>query len=91
LWIGDPAEIKTKRVRKKKTDREDARLMLRLLLENRFPKIWIPSPENRDLRPGLACYALKCQPLFKTSALHPLLATCSSGMPGGKAPAALDS
>src|SRR6516165_7571358 len=34
LWIGDPAEIKTKRVRKKKTDREDARLMLRLLLEN---------------------------------------------------------
>src|ERR1700686_5824715 len=50
LWIGDPAEIKTKRVRKQKTDREDARLMLRLLLENRFPRIWIPSPENRDLR-----------------------------------------
>ena len=50
LWIGDPAEIKTKRVRKKKTDREDARLMLKLLRENRFPKIWVPSPENRDLR-----------------------------------------
>jgi len=50
LWIGDPAEIKTKRVRKKKTDREDARLMLKLLLENRFPRIWVPSPENRDLR-----------------------------------------
>src|SRR6202795_5357209 len=50
LWIGDPAEIKTKRVRKQKTDREDARLMLRLLLENRFPRIWVPSPENRDLR-----------------------------------------
>jgi len=50
LWIGDPAEIKTKRVRKKKTDREDARLMLKLLLENRFPQIWVPSPENRDLR-----------------------------------------
>ena len=43
LWIGDPAEIKTKRVRKQKTDREDARLMLRLLLENRFPRIWVPS------------------------------------------------
>jgi transposase len=40
LWIGDPADIKTKRVRKKKTDREDARLMLKLLLENRFPRIW---------------------------------------------------
>src|SRR6201997_1335710 len=50
LWIGDPAEIKTKRVRKKKTDREDARLLLKLLLENRFPRIWVPSPENRDLR-----------------------------------------
>jgi len=50
VWIGDAAEIKTKRVRKKKTDREDARLMLKLLLENRFPRIWVPSPENRDLR-----------------------------------------
>src|SRR5438094_1118731 len=50
LWIGDPAEIKAKRVRKKKTDREDARLMLKLLVENRFPRIWVPSPENRDLR-----------------------------------------
>ncbi len=50
VWIGDAAEIKTKRVRKQKTDREDARLLLRLLLENRFPRIWVPSPENRDLR-----------------------------------------
>ena len=50
VWIGDAAEIKTKRVRKKKTDREDARLLLKLLLENRFPRIWVPSPENRDLR-----------------------------------------
>jgi transposase len=50
LWIGDPAEIKAKRVRKQKTDREDARLLLKLLLENRFPRIWTPSPENRDLR-----------------------------------------
>jgi transposase len=32
LWTGDPAEIKTRRVRKQKTDREDARLMLKLLL-----------------------------------------------------------
>src|SRR3981189_3936633 len=55
LWIGDPAEIKAKRARKKKTDREDARLMLKLLLENRFPRIWVPSPENRDLR-TLLCH-----------------------------------
>jgi transposase len=50
LWIGDAAEIRTKRVRKQKTDRQDAQLILQLLLENRFPKIWVPSWENRDLR-----------------------------------------
>jgi transposase len=50
VWIGDAAEIKTKRVRKQKTDWEDARLLLRLLRENNFPRIWVPSPENRDLR-----------------------------------------
>src|SRR6202795_4228135 len=49
-WIGEAAEIKTKRVRKQKTDRENARLMLRLLRENNFPRIWVPSPEHRDLR-----------------------------------------
>ena len=50
LWIGDPAEIKAKRIKKQKTDRNDARLLLRLMLENNFPRIWVPSPENRDLR-----------------------------------------
>src|ERR1700741_4606913 len=50
LWIGNAAEIKTQRVRKQKTDRQDALLLLKLLLENRFPQIWVPSPENRDLR-----------------------------------------
>ena len=50
LWIGDAAEIKTRRVRKQKTDRNDAQLLLKLLLDNNFPRIWIPSPENRDLR-----------------------------------------
>jgi transposase len=30
VWIGDAAEIKTKRVRKQKTDREDAKLLLKL-------------------------------------------------------------
>ena len=50
LRIGDAAEIRTKRVRKQKTDRQDAHLILRLLLEDRFPQIWVPSWENRDLR-----------------------------------------
>jgi transposase len=50
LRIGDAAEIRSKRVRKQKTDRQDAQLILRLLLEDRFPQIWVPSWENRDLR-----------------------------------------
>ncbi len=50
LWIGDPAETRTKRVRKQKTDRQDAQLVLQLMLENRFPRIWVPDAENRDLR-----------------------------------------
>jgi len=50
LWIGDAAEIRSKRVRKQKTDRQDAQLILHLLLEDRFRQIWVPSWENRDLR-----------------------------------------
>jgi transposase len=50
LWMGDPAQIRTKRVRKQKTDRQDAQLLLRLLMEDRFPRIWVPDAENRDLR-----------------------------------------
>jgi transposase len=53
LWIGDPAQIKAKRVRKQKADRQDAQLILTLLIENRFPKVWVPSLENRDLQQSL--------------------------------------
>src|SRR5437870_10089172 len=50
LWIGDAAEIRTKRVRKQKTDRQDGELLLRLLIEDHFPRIWVADEENRDLR-----------------------------------------
>src|SRR6201982_903964 len=50
LWIGGASEIARKRERKQKTDRQDAQHILQLLMENRFPKIWVPSGENRDLR-----------------------------------------
>jgi transposase len=50
LWIGDAAEIRSRRVRKQKTDRQDAQLILTLMLEDRFPQIWVPSWENRDVR-----------------------------------------
>jgi len=50
LWIGDAAKIRAKRVRKHKTDRQDAQHILQLLGEDRFPQIWVASWENRDLR-----------------------------------------
>src|SRR5438094_207528 len=50
LWVGDPAQIWAMRVRKQKTDRRDAHLLLKLLVEDRFPRVWVPSPENRDVR-----------------------------------------
>jgi transposase len=50
LRIGDAAEIRRKRVRKQKTDRQDAQLILKLMREDRFPEIGVPSWENRDLR-----------------------------------------
>ena len=50
LWIGDAAEIQRKRVRKQKTDRQDAQLILKLMMKDDFPRIWVPSWENRDLR-----------------------------------------
>jgi transposase len=49
-WIGDAAEIHRKRERKQETDRQDAQHILRLLLKDDFPRIWVPSWENRDLR-----------------------------------------
>jgi len=50
LWMGDAAKIAAKRVRKQKTDRLDAQHILKLMLKDDFPKIWVPSWENRDVR-----------------------------------------
>jgi transposase len=50
LWVGDAARIRASEVRQQKTDARDAELMLDLLRTNRFPRIWVPSPEERDLR-----------------------------------------
>ena len=50
LWIGDAAQITAMRVRKQKTDRQDAQFLLKLMMEDRFPRVWVPSPKNRDLR-----------------------------------------
>jgi transposase len=50
LWIGDSAKIRASETRKQKTDERDAALILDLLLAKRFPRIWVPTPAERDLR-----------------------------------------
>lgn len=50
LWIGDAGKIRASAERKQKTDRRDAELLLRLLEEDRFPRIWVPSAAERDTR-----------------------------------------
>ena len=50
VWIGDPARIRAKQVRKQKNDRKDAEHLLHLMLKDDFPRIWVPSAENRDVR-----------------------------------------
>lgn len=50
LWVGDAAKIRASDSRQQKHDRRDAALLLKLLVENRFPRIWVPSGEEKDLR-----------------------------------------
>jgi transposase len=50
VWIGDAARIRASEVRQQKHDRRDAALLLRLLSEGRFPRLWTPSSEQRDTR-----------------------------------------
>jgi transposase len=48
--VGHPAKIRAAEPRKQKNDGRDARLLLTLLAEKRFPAIWMPSGEQRDLQ-----------------------------------------
>jgi transposase len=49
--VGHPAEIRAAETRQQKHDRRDAEVILELLLlKGRFPEIWMPSREQRDLR-----------------------------------------
>jgi transposase len=50
VWIGDAARIRASDPRQQKHDRRDAALILKLLLEGHFPRIWTPSGEEKDLR-----------------------------------------
>jgi transposase len=49
--VGHPAKIRAAETRKQKHDRRDAEVILDLLvMKDRFPDIWMPSTEQRDLR-----------------------------------------
>jgi transposase len=50
VWVGDATQIRASYPRKQKTDKRDAGHILKLLLEQRFPKIWTPSRQERDQR-----------------------------------------
>jgi len=49
LWVGNAAAIRAAQVRKQKTDTRDAQHILHLLVEDRFPRIWVSSPGERDV------------------------------------------
>jgi len=48
--VGHPTAIRKAETRKQKHDRRDASLLLKLLIEDRFPAIWTPGGPLRDLR-----------------------------------------
>jgi transposase len=50
LWVGDAAKIRASYVRKQKTDKRDAGHILTLLVEQRFPRLWLPDAQQRDIR-----------------------------------------
>jgi transposase len=50
IWVGDAAQIRASYVRKQKTDKRDAAHILKLVVEGRFPRLWTPDREQRDLR-----------------------------------------
>ena len=50
LWVGDAAKIRASYVRKQKTDKRDAGHILTLLVEERFPRLWLPDAQQRDIR-----------------------------------------
>jgi transposase len=50
VLVGEAGKIRAMVIRKTKTDRRDARHLLDLLRQDRFPTVWMPDPDTRDLR-----------------------------------------
>lgn len=50
VWMGDATQIRASMTRKQKTDKRDAEHIVKLLVEERFPRIWVPAAADRDAR-----------------------------------------
>jgi len=50
LVVGEAGKIRAMETRRQKHDRRDAEHLLHLLVRGDFPKIWLPSAEERDVR-----------------------------------------
>ncbi len=50
LVVGEAGKIRAKETRKQKHDRRDADHILNLLVRGDFPRIWLPSAAERDVR-----------------------------------------
>jgi transposase len=50
LAVGDAAKIRASETRKQKHDRRDAGHILELLADGKFPRLWLPSVEEREVR-----------------------------------------
>jgi transposase len=50
LLVGDASAIHASAPREQRTDKRDARHILRLLVEGRFPVVWQPSSDNEEQR-----------------------------------------
>ena len=66
--VCDPAKVRAVETRRQKHDRRDARLLLQLLAEERFPEIWMPSAELRDWSSKISSR----RPLALSSSTSPL-------------------
>ena len=50
MLLGDATAIHATIPRRQQTDKRDARQILKLLVEDRFPAVWLPSVDNEQLR-----------------------------------------
>ena len=50
LVVGDAAKIRASQTRRQKHDRGDAWHLMDLLAQGKFPRLWLPNAEERDVR-----------------------------------------